>query len=107
MLVRIVELAAVVQEECFGLGLAMATKLPVAGLESLHEKVVDVWEDVVEGIDLAFDQNVEVVAENHLAGACAFDVAARLLDAYAAEVEDMIDGPSQHEQMSAASEAGH
>jgi len=31
--VQIVELAAVVQEECFALDLVMATKPPVAGLE--------------------------------------------------------------------------
>lgn len=72
---------------------------------------MDAWEDVVEGIDLASDQNVEIGAEAHLEGACAFDVVVGLLDAFAAEAEveaeDTIDGPSQHGQMDAASEAGH
>jgi hypothetical protein len=56
---------------------------------------------------LASDQNVEIVAEAHLEGACAFDVGVGLLDAFAAEAEDTIDGPSQHGQLDAASEAGH
>jgi hypothetical protein len=62
---------------------------------------------------LASDQNVEIVAEAHLEGACAFDVVVGLLDAFAAEAEaeaeaeDTIDGPSQHGRMDAASEAGH
>lgn len=70
---------------------------------------MDAWEDVVEGIDLASDQNVEIVAEAHLEGACAFDVVVGLLDAFAAEAEteDTIDGLSQHGRTNAASEAGH
>lgn len=62
---------------------------------------------------MASDQNVEIVAEAHLEGACAFDVVVGPLDAFAAEAEaeaeteDTIDGPSQHGQMDAASEAGH
>lgn len=62
---------------------------------------------------MASDQNVEIVAEAHLEGACAFDVVVGLLDAFAAEAEaeaeaeDTIDGPSQHGRMDAASEAGH
>lgn len=39
--VQVVELAAVVQEGCFGLDLVMATNPPVAGLEVYHENGLD------------------------------------------------------------------
>lgn len=57
---------------------------------------------------MAFDQDVESVAETHLEGAFALDVVVELLGALAgeaeAEAEDMIDGRSQHGLMEAASE---
>lgn len=56
---------------------------------------------------MAFDQDVESVAETHLEGAFALDVVGELLGALAgeAEAEDMIDGRSQHVLMEAASDS--